>query len=144
MEKTLFHERFERFVKSAFERAPDVTVEGVQEPILDFDEAVPVTIKLREYSLQLINGFDNLYQTEVETVGAENIRYETIANDAIRDFEEWLTRNFNLEGEAVTDMETFCHFLSAELIGEFFQEIREAKGAEERRFEGSVTPFRKK
>ena len=116
----------------------------MQEPLLDFDEAVPVALKLREYSLQLINGFDNLYRREVETIGAEDIRYETIANDTIQDFGEWLTRNFNLEGEAVTDMETFCHFLSAELIGEFAREVREAKSAEERGFEGSVTPFRKK
>ena len=90
MGKTLFHERFERFVKSAFERAPNVTVAGVQEPILDFDEAIPVTLRLREYSLQLINGFDHLYQKEIDAGDAENIRYETIANDAIRDFEEWL------------------------------------------------------
>lgn len=142
MNTTLMHERFERFVTSAFNKAPgDFYVEGIMDPILDGDDETPITLNLRELTVPLINGFNEKYQEEVDVIGADNIRYENIAFEAIRDFQRFLTLNYHLEGDAITQVEAFCSHLSAELTAELLQEVREAREAEDRGFEGRVLPF---
>lgn len=144
MEKTLMHERFERFVKTAFNNAPgDIYVDGIMDPVLDGDDETPVTLNLRELSSPLLNGFDEKYQEEVIAVGAEHIRYETVALEAIQDFQRFLILNYHLENDAVTQVEAFCGHLSAELTAELLREVHEAKNAEDRGFEGRILPFKR-